>query len=858
MIYEPIKMALVIAALVGSVVAGRWILRGFRSDGTASASASERWFQAMAFGYLLLSTLGVILADLGQFRVGVLAGIIWAICAGLWLRGRRGGGGEQPQDSSGHDSGWFAFLLAAVLSIGLCAPVFDTRLEARDPGVYRLTAARIERTGGLAYEDQLVAEMTPAIRDVFFPLSALSTARSMGFYVDDRESGRVVPQFLPLAPVAMAIARAGAGPAATGYAALVAFFLSALGMFYFARRLGGNLAAVLATIWLGSNLANWWFTRYGAAEIFAQALILIACHALLIERQGSSVPQGVLAGWALGLVWVTKIELLLLVVPLGVLFLADALTGRLRTRSTRAFWTSIVALGALFFAHAWGWSRPYIRDVLLVPGTDLTTVTVLALAGLVVALALALWSSVSTAVPLATALALTRGERRAGRRLRGVLAGLVVGLAIYGTWFRAPGWDSENMRQLGWIVSPTGLVLGVAGVLYLLLAPRRQPGTGVVVALLLPVAALVLWHKQINPELLWAYRRYLPVVLPLTLLAAAVAIAASARHALERLRGSSGGVVARRERVLSGGALVLIAGAAVLTTAQVWSMSSRYFSFQDLHGSGALIRELAESIEPGALVLVEPRTARGLLRLEGALQHELGLDVLRIPKPELDFELIRHVLLTARRRGQSLYLLTSGYLVAAPWLNGRPLRELRLDTSRLEEPTTFGALPERAERVFINARLYRLQVAGELARLSGRLDIGGFDDLYLDGTTMHQVEVEDRGRTYRWTWPVGRVFLRGMEADSRRILIRMASGYPPEEGQQQVTVRLDGTALGTVTVGRGWKDYEFDVLPGWHPPADDMPVLEIVADPVWRPQELFGTTDPRTVGVAVDLIRWGH
>lgn len=853
--WQPIESLAIVAAVGGALLAGRRLFRP--RAGSPSSRPGEQGFEAVAFGYLLLATLGIVLADGGIFSAPMLAGGTWLV----WVATRMSRvvpAKRRAPEPNERAWGWAGFLLAAVLVVGLCAPVFDTRLEARDPGVYRLAAADLHRTGSMAYYDKLVAQMPAAVRDQFFPYSALSPGRSMGFYLDGRETGRVVPQFMPLAPVLMAIARAAGGSRATGYATVVAAFVAALAMFFLARRLAGTLAATLAVLWLSGNLANWWFVRYGAAEPFAQALVLIACYAMLVERERDSAPHGAMAGWALGLAWLAKLELLLLVGPLALLFVVDALTGRLRRRSTQAFWGALVALAALFFAHAWGWARPYVHDVLLVPGTDLQSVTLVAALGLVVAVAMFFWSRSSPAVPWPHLAAVASGEGVVGRGCRGVLAVAVVFMLIYGYWFRAPGWDQDNLRALGWVISNTGLVLGAVGVLYLLLAKTTAPGVGAVVALLLPVAAVTLWNKQITPGMLWAYRRYLVVVLPLTVLGAAVVLGGGAQRAIDHLRAGRRGPQGW-SRVGAGVALVTLATLAMVMSMQIWNAGAPYRRSDELRGSDVLIRELDEVFEPQALVIFEPRNKRGLIRLEGAVQHELDRDVIRMTSLELDNPAIRHVILTASRAGQPIYLVTSayGYVRGAAWLDAEPVAALQLDTERLEE--IWFVLPTRTERVVINARIYRLRAGGPRAETAGRLDVGsGFDDLYVDGSTMYEVETSDDERDFRWTGQQGRLYLRGMEAGTRRILIRMSSGYPPSAGEQRATVLLDGMTLGEVVVGRGWTDYSFEVPASWRPRPGGMPQLEINAEPTWQPEKVLASDDPRSVGVAIDLIRWGE
>ena len=399
-------------------------------------------------------------------------------------------------------------------------------------------------------------------------------------------------------------------------------------------------------------------------------------------------------------------------------------------------------------------------------------------------------------------------------------------------------------------MSSVGLVAGLAGVVWLLLR-RPAPGAGAPLALLVGLAVTTLYNRQIIPYLLWAYRRYMTAVLPLTLLGIGVVLERAATAGFRLLR--RGGLGARATGAASL-AVAAAVGAAVLW--QTYAMTRRYLPFHDLRGSAEAIARLEAAVPAGSLALFEPRTRRGLLRFEGALAHELGRDVLRLPSPSLERETIAALVQLADRRGGDTYLLTSGYLTAAPWLGAEFVREVTFETTRLQD--AWMQLPETAERVFIRARVYRLLEGVGLAPLPGRLDVGGLDDLYLDGPTVFQVEEEEGGRNYRWTGPTGRFFLCGLDQGARRILVRAAGGYPPERGQQQVAAFLDGRPLGEVVVRRGWREYSFAIPEGWQPPADGLPTLTLVSEPTWSPAEVYGSGDPRRVGVAVDLIRWGR
>ncbi len=377
-------VATVLSLLLATVFGWRLAPR-LAEPGSNGPPLPERLFVALAWAYLLLAWLGIVLAEAGllggaALALGCTVALVVSWCAGGWYA----------LEARARDPVWIAWVLATGLTLGLATPVVEARYEASDAGVYRLTAARLQQGGSWAYHDEFVASLPDDLRARAFPAPDGRTAsRGMGFYLEEPATGRVVPQFQPLAAVIMAIGRLVAGPRGAEAAILAVAVLGLVAVFVLARDLGGLMAGVLAAVWTGANIVIWWFVRYGTAEAFAMLLVGTAMYALLRERRDDSVPAGAMAGWALGLLWLCKLEMLLLGLPLGVLFLYDVGTARIRQRSTQVLWGTLFLATAHFFVHAWGWSFPYVHDVLLIPQVTLRTVTTMAV--VLVGLAMALW-----------------------------------------------------------------------------------------------------------------------------------------------------------------------------------------------------------------------------------------------------------------------------------------------------------------------------------------------------------------------------------------------------------------------------------------------------------------------------------
>ena len=147
---------------------------------------------------------------------------------------------------------------------------------------------------------------------------------------------------------------------------------------------------------------------------------------------------------------------------------------------------------------------------------------------------------------------LTRDDirRRASTGAIAVLVAVFVGLATRPLWTEGHGGFNQNLvnmqrrwnaavdgtrtyseQTVHWLAMYLGwptVVLAVAGYALLIVAliRRRAYALCAAVTMGLSMSALYLWNSEITPDQPWAMRRYVPVIVPLLVLAAAVAIQA--------------------------------------------------------------------------------------------------------------------------------------------------------------------------------------------------------------------------------------------------------------------------------------------------------------------------------------------
>jgi hypothetical protein len=353
----------------------------------------------------------------------------------------------------------------------------------------------------------------------------------------------------------------------TGGLFRVNVFLAAVGLLAFfalARRVVGGPFALLAMSALAVSMPLLYVSR----DMYSEPLMLLfltAGAALLHRAFVTNKPLDfALAGFVAGCAALVRIDSYAALLAFVVAAAVVVATARKEHRKD-AVACGLALMGAAALPVAIGWldltwlSYGYYRD----QRSDILHEVAAAVLLLVVSAALVAicWTS--------------RGRWRADDALRrraaiggiGVLVAVFLVLLSRPLWFEGHGpfnptltvWQAQagvavngsrsytesslwmTAQYIGW----PALLLGVFGYAILLhrLIRRRERALTIVLALGLSISALYVWNWQITPDQPWAMRRYVPVVLPFLLLAAAAALrtVAARRTALAWVAALAGG-----------------------------------------------------------------------------------------------------------------------------------------------------------------------------------------------------------------------------------------------------------------------------------------------------------------------------
>ncbi|MEZ5320459.1 MAG: hypothetical protein R2752_23870, partial [Vicinamibacterales bacterium] len=711
-------------------------------------------------------------------------------------------------------------------------PPSEYIIGGKDPGTYFNEGIQIAQRGSLVIHDETVRDVPPDARDQFFPLSGVheyQSLRFMGFWVRDIARGEVIGQFPHLYPASIAI---GYGLDGLTGARRVAGWWAILGLvavFVAGTRLVGRGAAFAGAVLLGLHVVTVFFAAYPNAEIVMQVLVFAGCLALARAWTDGDRAFGVIAAFTIGVLLFLRIDIVLAVAAVLATLAALALVDR---RWPRGGFLVAFAPFAALAAWYYGTLMPGYSDRLLVYLANLPVAGTTAAAAGALVFAAVLWRAsarhapaLRRALPLATLVVLT-------------------GAAVYAYWFRAPGgrlaaFDAYAFRTfVAFYLRPAGFLLAVAG-LWLVVRDRfwRMPA---LVAVFSAFSLFIFYKIKIVPEHFWMARRFLPVILPVTLLMVAGAAFGP------RVASASTAVSAARRAI--GAVLVAWLGWQYAVAAQPLVRHVEYA------GLIPYVEALAGRFGDRDLVLVESVDAGSDTHtLATPLAYIYARHALVLPNARPDKARLYAFIAEARQRYAHVYFLGGG----GTDLLSRRIGATPVDGETIQVPeyasTPFDVYPDGVRRKDFHYSIYELTLDPPPSPAL-TIDIGDRDDLYV--VRFHARERDD-DRTVRWTSARSTISLVGLTGSEHEIVLTMHDGgRPAAAGPATVRLFWNTRPLATLTVTPGFHDYVVPIPADWIAEAarQDDPVQLRLDSSTWVPATYLGNSDTRQLGVMVDRV----
>jgi hypothetical protein len=700
-----------------------------------------------------------------------------------------------------------------------------------DPGVYMNEGVQIAQRGTFVFRDPVVASVPPFARDLFFPShqqESYYSARFMGFFIRNPDSGAVVGQFPHLLPASIAVAYGLDGLTGARRTIGVWAILGVLAVYFAGARLIGPSAAAAAAGLLTLHVIQVWFARYPNAEVVMQALLFGAILASARAHVDDDAFFAPVAAALLGLLLFLRFDAVLGIAAVTAGLVLLILRG---TWPRLSFVAPLAAIATLAAAYMLGPLRAY-ADLPIVWLGKLETWHYVALLG----------------APLAVAIALGVAARRPRYAARMVVFTPLVCIAVvwlaaaYALWLRHPAgkladYDAYALRTFtSFYFTLPALLAALIG--YALAARRafwRDPGFFLTVT----IFSLFFFYKiRIWPDHFWMTRRFLPVILPGALLLVSAA-------ALGRVRAGPGPV--RLGRSLIGVAFV------GLLAAQYARASRPILPHVEYAGVIPKLEQLASLIGDDDLLVVESReTDTHVLALPLAYIYARNVLVLSSPRP--DKPTFAAFLEWARTRYTRVLFMGGGgtELLSFRWGINAIATE-RFQVPEYDSPR--NAYPRFVSRKEFDYSVYEFTApAPPDARLWFDLDVGERDDLHV--LRFHAKEISE-GRSYRWSRETSFISVLPLRATAREVTLWLhnggrSAGAPPPN----VSVFLGDEPLGTLRVQTGFQPYALPIPAALAArlAASGEPVQLRLVTPVWNPHRLLGTADDRNLGVMVDRV----
>ena len=803
--------------------------------GSGSTAWLERWFLRVALGLGAVAWVALLLAELGQLHLSLLAALAAAGIIGTAVQTRLAHRERTAAPAARAGVGSVAaFGMVTVLAAALYFPAYDSFVFGDDASAYLGLGRQIAAADGLTFDDPLLRDIPVHAREELFlnrqrdwsSLHGSHVRFPGGFLIADIEHPEVSTGFSPLFPVLTglfydALPGDGAPPVTPLFAVL-----SIGGLFLVGARLGGIRTGLLAAVMLAVSLPQIWFARYPVPDVVAQFFVVAGLLALLAAFRDERPWLAAGAGALFGMACFAKVDMIILLAVTLIAFAAWRLLGRPAGGGRCAKY--LFAASGVMLAHNLlhyllfpsDYTR-YLEDLLAnsylvrLLTNPLVVIAVLG-AGLL-------------GLAAAFVVVLRRGLDRAGAVRAGGIALLAL-LAAHAINYAAttPGRLPDTIFWLGWYLSWPVLALCAAALVWLLRSGRAGRADQGLAFLLLFVGVVGL-HYLYDPledgDHIWSMRRFLPVVLPGLLLILAMAVGRVIEWIYVEYRAAA--------TVTAGVVLAALIGssAAPVAGAPLWE--------------GALRRtgELARSFPAGAVVLVGPELAG--THVQTALAYQHGVDTLLVQERQPGSAL-RDVVVDWMARGREVFIVIGrqGFSFAAPDLTLREVREARIDVLTLER--TFDRLPRSVEES--TARMRILQVAGaEGDALPPRtaVNIGNpVDDIVSNLTGFYAAEQDPAAGPYRWTREVASFAVPA----GGRVMLVVAGGRPAGAPPAEISVWAGRHQIADdVVVENQPRTITLDI-----PPEERAgPTELLIRSTVVQPQALGTGADTRNLGVRV-------
>ena len=794
-----------------------------------TVSTIRRWYLAGATELAFIAWLSLFLAQKGWFRVSIIipATIFSLAISFLLFRSIC----KVRTANSDRERNFPVILTVLIILCGLLYLRPHEYVEGGwDPGVYVNTAVNVARTGSLTVRDGVLHLLSPSERSLFYHVRHGMAQKYGGFSVTDEDEGIIQPRFYHLYPSLSAIPAAFWGAKGVFYVNPILAIGSVIGVFLLGRALLSPTAGLIAAAIFALDPVQVWFSRFPTSEITTQFFLIAGTIALLSHLACRHSGYAFVSGICFGAALLTKFSTVLILPPaLIIAFLCRK--GKMFQRKdmilllTLCFFISHLAWQALhsnriYFMRVYISLRPFIHRQLPFIG----------LAALVVAVTMRLWYSRFRKESI-------RSEKACLMLKTITVLGLLT-IAFYGYFIRprvGHGFDSANLVELGWFVTPLGLIIGLWGAnlsIFKLRSEKVFP-----LALFAASCILFLYRKVLYPIYPWAIRRHVAMVIPGLALYSGVALT-EMQYYLSSRWGKS-----RARRIIVALPIIVVA---LLLCLKI-SNAHLLLTSTDYKGMTDSVSEIAKELPEGLFICEGSWLATPLAYIHG--KETLQVSDLTPDKCRR----LEKVFLKFLNRGETIWYIPLREKPIGEMIDFLPAQSFKIATSVLDRAKR--AVPSQMRPFEPEVTIYRMDKAGEKKFDPGeshRIDVG-YANFGLSG--FYKPHREGNELIGRWTFGEGEVFLPWPESGEVRLSIRMGGCRPEEMPQTPVRIYLGRKLLAEKKIQHELSTYTWELKSGRFKATKQGRIPLRFESSTWNPSEYGIDGYPDRLGIMISWIK---
>lgn len=287
-------------------------------------SLIERIFLKVLGSILITGWVGLVLAEMGHFSLMLILTLllIFDILLIILLHIDLMNSFKYEFNNTDFNKPTLIFVIIIAISLVLFLPPYEWIIGGMDPGVYVNIGVNIAKTGSIYSYDALIASLDISVLDQFLLIWHCGyPVQSPGFYITDISTGQITPQFLYLWPAWIAIFYSLMGLKGSLLATSFFAVMSIVAFFSLTKLLSNTHIGLLASLLLSISYAQIFFAKYPASEMLSQFLLMSALYTFFIFNRTNDRYFGLISSLCFGGFLLNRIDSVLILIPIVIYLL---------------------------------------------------------------------------------------------------------------------------------------------------------------------------------------------------------------------------------------------------------------------------------------------------------------------------------------------------------------------------------------------------------------------------------------------------------------------------------------------------------------------------------------------------------